>query len=37
MVVDTDAHQGNGTASIMAGDPKVFTYSIHVGKKLPVA
>lgn len=35
MVVDTDAHQGNGTASLMADDPKVFTYSIHVGKNYP--
>ena len=31
MIVDTDALQGNGTASILADDPKVFTYSIHVG------
>src|SRR3954453_14388230 len=29
MVVDTDVHQGNGTASIFAGDPSVFTLSIH--------
>ena len=35
MVVDTDAHQGNGTASILAADPRVFTYSIHVGKNYP--
>lgn len=35
MVVDTDAHQGNGTASILADDPKVFTYSIHVGPNYP--
>lgn len=32
MVVDTDAHRGNGTASLLADDPKVFTYSIHVGR-----
>lgn len=32
MVVDTDAHQGNGTNAILADDPRVFTYSIHVGK-----
>lgn len=30
MVVDTDAHQGNGTNAILANDPRVFTYSIHV-------
>ncbi len=35
MVVDTDAHQGNGTASLMSDDPNVFTYSIHVGKNYP--
>jgi acetoin utilization deacetylase AcuC-like enzyme len=33
MVVDTDAHQGNGTAAILADDPRVFTYSIHVGRQ----
>lgn len=35
MVVDTDAHQGNGTAAILANDPRVFTYSIHVGRNYP--
>ena len=35
MVVDTDAHQGNGTNSILANDPNVFTYSIHVGRNFP--
>lgn len=34
-VVDTDAHQGNGTHGIFAGDDRVFTYSIHVGKNYP--
>jgi acetoin utilization deacetylase AcuC-like enzyme len=29
MVVDCDVHQGNGTAAIFAGDPSVFTLSIH--------
>jgi len=32
MIVDTDAHQGNGTNSILHNDPRVFTYSIHVGQ-----
>ncbi len=32
MVVDTDAHQGDGTNGILADDPNVFTYSIHVGR-----
>ncbi|MGB0371008.1 MAG: histone deacetylase [Opitutales bacterium] len=35
LVVDTDAHQGNGTHSIFQNDPSVFTYSIHVGKNFP--
>ena len=35
MVVDTDAHQGNGTADLLADDPRVFTYSIHVGRNYP--
>ena len=35
MVVDTDAHQGNGTNSLLDHDPRVFTYSIHVGKNYP--
>src|SRR5438094_2957155 len=29
MVVDTDVHQGNGTAAIFQNDPTVFTLSIH--------
>lgn len=29
MVVDCDLHQGNGTASIFAGKPYAFTFSIH--------
>jgi len=29
MVVDTDVHQGNGTAAIFGGDETVFTLSIH--------
>ena len=35
MVIDLDAHQGNGTHAIFAGDPGVFTYSVHVGKNYP--
>lgn len=33
MVVDTDAHRGSGTATLLAGDPRVFTYSIHVRRE----
>ena len=29
MVVDSDVHDGNGTAAIFRGDPSVFTLSIH--------
>ena len=35
MVVDTDAHQGNGTHALLGADPHVFTYSIHVARELP--
>ncbi len=29
VVIDCDVHQGDGTAAIFAGDPTVFTLSIH--------
>jgi len=32
MIVDTDAAQGNGTNSILRDDPRVYSYSIHVGQ-----
>ncbi len=35
LVIDTDAHQGNGTAAIFEADPGVFTFSIHVGANYP--
>jgi acetoin utilization deacetylase AcuC-like enzyme len=35
VVLDTDVHQGNGTAEILRGDPTVFTYSIHGAKNFP--
>ena len=35
MVVDLDAHQGNGTHFIFRDEPRVFTYSMHVGKNYP--
>jgi acetoin utilization deacetylase AcuC-like enzyme len=35
-VVDCDVHQGNGTASIFAGDPDVFTFSIHGANNYPL-
>jgi acetoin utilization deacetylase AcuC-like enzyme len=36
MVVDTDVHQGNGTAAIFAEDDSVFTLSIHQKDNYPV-
>ena len=35
LVVDCDVHQGNGTAAIFAGDPTVFTLSIHQENNYP--
>ena len=35
MVVDTDVHQGNGTAAIFAKDESVFTLSIHQENNFP--
>ncbi len=35
VVLDTDVHQGNGTASILEKDPNVFTFSIHGAKNYP--
>jgi acetoin utilization deacetylase AcuC-like enzyme len=34
-IVDLDVHQGDGTASIFAGDPGVFTLSIHGARNFP--
>jgi acetoin utilization deacetylase AcuC-like enzyme len=36
LVVDTDVHQGNGTAAIFATDPDVFTLSLHQENNYPV-
>jgi len=36
MVVDTDVHQGNGTAAIFSGDRSVFTLSIHQENNYPL-
>jgi acetoin utilization deacetylase AcuC-like enzyme len=35
VVLDTDVHQGNGTAAILRGDPSVFTFSIHGARNFP--
>jgi len=34
-VIDLDVHQGNGTAAIFAGDPRVFTCSLHGAANYP--
>ena len=34
-VIDLDVHQGNGTAAIFAGDPDVFTLSLHGARNYP--
>jgi acetoin utilization deacetylase AcuC-like enzyme len=34
-VVDCDVHQGDGTASLLAGRPGIATYSIHAEKNFP--
>jgi acetoin utilization deacetylase AcuC-like enzyme len=36
LIVDLDVHQGNGTASILAGNPDVFTLSVHGAKNFPL-
>jgi len=35
-VIDTDVHQGNGTARIFQGDANVFTFSIHQENNYPI-
>jgi acetoin utilization deacetylase AcuC-like enzyme len=34
-IIDLDVHQGNGTASIFAADPSVFTFSVHGARNFP--
>lgn len=35
LIIDCDVHQGNGTASILAGDETVFTFSMHGARNFP--
>ncbi len=35
LIVDLDVHQGNGTASIFANEPRVFTFSMHGAHNYP--
>lgn len=36
LVIDLDVHQGDGTAAILASDPRAWTFSIHCGHNFPV-
>jgi acetoin utilization deacetylase AcuC-like enzyme len=36
VIVDTDVHQGNGTAQIARGDDSIFTFSMHGAKNFPL-
>lgn len=35
LIIDLDVHQGNGTASLFANEPGVFTFSMHGGHNYP--
>ena len=35
LVVDTDVHQGNGTAAVFRGDPSVFTLDVYAERNFP--
>ena len=36
LILDLDVHQGDGTAALLADDPRVFTCSLHAAKNFPV-
>src|SRR5690606_29932593 len=36
LVIDLDVHQGDGTADILANEPRVFTFSMHAERNYPV-
>jgi len=36
LIVDLDVHQGDGTADILADDPRAFTFSMHGERNYPV-
>jgi acetoin utilization deacetylase AcuC-like enzyme len=36
VILDCDVHQGNGTAALAAGDPTIFTFSIHSENNFPL-
>jgi acetoin utilization deacetylase AcuC-like enzyme len=36
LIVDLDVHQGDGTAAIFSGEPRVATFSMHAAKNFPM-
>ena len=36
LIFDVDVHQGDGTASILQNEPRIFTCSVHCEKNFPV-
>jgi acetoin utilization deacetylase AcuC-like enzyme len=36
LIIDLDVHQGNGTAEIFQGEPRVFTFSMHCEGNYPM-
>jgi acetoin utilization deacetylase AcuC-like enzyme len=36
LIIDLDVHQGNGTASLMQNEERVFTFSMHCGANYPL-
>ena len=36
LILDCDVHQGNGSAALAAGDPTIFTFSIHNEQNFPL-
>jgi acetoin utilization deacetylase AcuC-like enzyme len=36
LVIDCDVHQGDGTAALLAGEERVFTFSIHGARNFPL-
>lgn len=35
LIVDLDVHQGDGTAALLADEPRAFTFSVHAEKNFP--
>lgn len=35
LIVDLDVHQGDGTAALLANEPRAFTFSMHAEKNFP--